>query len=267
MGDNQGYQAFVTDDLSSGKFTKANSAFVDGKFRHGTVIRLSKDEEVRVLKAFGDKEDTTPDPDQKVLAEFDFNKDGAGFESENAKATGKYSLKDSYDERAGKEDTTPDPDQKVLAEFDFNKDGAGFESENAKATGKYSLKDSYDERAGKALYLDGSSNQFLTVTDKAGKSLLTGAKELTISFELKPDRTATNWVMYTAPDKNAPTYMSEKYIGVMNDGTSTKVERFYNAGERPAAPYANTGADWVHMDLVLSKTATTIYVNGKFPLN
>lgn len=216
MGDHQGYQAFVTDDLSSGKFTKANSAFVDGKFRHGTVIRLSKDEEARVLKAFGEKEDTTPDPEQKVLAEFDFNKDGAGFESENAKATGKYSLKDSY-----------------------------------------------DEKAGKALYLDGSSNQFLTVTDKAGKSLLTGAKELTISFELKPDRTATNWVMYAAPDKNAPTYMSEKYIGVMNDGTSTKVERFNNAGERPAAPYANTGADWVHMDLVLSKTATTIYVNGK----
>lgn len=217
MGDNGGYKAFLTDDLSSGKYTATDKAkFVDGNFRHGTVLRLSKEEEERVLKAFGEKEDTTPDPEQKVLADFDFNEDGAGFESENARATGTYTLKDSY-----------------------------------------------DESAGKALYLDGSADNWLKVTDKDGKSLLTGAKELTISLELKPDRTATNWVMYAAPNDSAPVYMSEKYLGIMNDGTTTKVERFNNSGERPAAPYAATGSDWAHVDAVISKTDTTIYVNGE----
>ena len=49
----------------------------------------------------------------------------------------------------------------------------------------------------------------------------------------------------------------------MNDGTTTKVERFNNSGERPAAPYAATGSDWAHVDAVISKTDTTIYVNGE----
>ena len=52
MGDHSGYKAFVTDDLSSGKFTEATADFVDGKFRHGTVVRLSKAEEAAVLEAY-----------------------------------------------------------------------------------------------------------------------------------------------------------------------------------------------------------------------
>jgi len=52
MGDNQGYRAFVTDDLSSGKFTAVKATF-DTKFRHGTVIRLSREEEDRILEAYG----------------------------------------------------------------------------------------------------------------------------------------------------------------------------------------------------------------------
>ena len=55
----------------------------------------------------------------------------------------------------------------------------------------------------------------------------------------------------------------KKYLGIMNDGTTTKVERFNNSGERPAAPYAATGSDWAHVDAVISKTDTTIYVNGE----
>ena len=65
MGDNQGYKAFVTDDLSSGKFTTETANFVDGKFRHGTVVRLSKTEEARILEAFKDR--TTIVPDEPIL--------------------------------------------------------------------------------------------------------------------------------------------------------------------------------------------------------
>ena len=42
-----------------------------------------------------------------------------------------------------------------------------------------------------ALYLDGSSDNFLTVTDAEGNSLLSGATELTISYEAKPDQSST----------------------------------------------------------------------------
>ncbi len=51
------------------------------------------------------------------------------------------------------------------------------------------LKDSYNEAAGKALYLDGSSLITLRLKGTDGKALLAGAKELTISYEAKPDRT------------------------------------------------------------------------------
>lgn len=53
MGDNGGYSAFVTDDLAEGRFTKTQAVFTDGRFRHGTVMRLTKEEEERIIEAFG----------------------------------------------------------------------------------------------------------------------------------------------------------------------------------------------------------------------
>lgn len=77
MGDSSGYKAFVTDDLSSGKFKEAAANFVDGKFRHGTVIRLSKEEQERVLEAFQNK--TEPglqeEPVQEPILTYDFESD------------------------------------------------------------------------------------------------------------------------------------------------------------------------------------------------
>lgn len=217
MADHNGYKAFLTDDLSKGKFTAGKANFVDGRFRHGTVIRLSASEEKKLLEAYGDKTEQEPDPERKVLADFDFNEKGSGFESENAKASGQA----------------------------------------------YELKDSWSKDAGKALYLNGSSNNFLTVTDKEGKSLLTGATELTVSYEMKPDRSQTNWVMYAAPNNNQTSYNNETYLGIMELNGSTKVERYKNQGSRPACPETATGSDWYHVDVVLSKTDTTIYVNGE----
>ena len=77
MGDSSGYKAFVTDDLASGKFTEAKSEFVDGRFRHGTVMRLSKTEQARVLEA--DKDRTDPgiqeEPAQEPILTYDFEND------------------------------------------------------------------------------------------------------------------------------------------------------------------------------------------------
>lgn len=162
-----------------------------------------------------------------------------------------------------------EPEEKVLAEFDFNMETdlgngvKGFASENAKASGNYTLQDSYNAEAGKALYLDGSASNFLTVTDKDGKSLLTGTREMTVSYEFKPDRTDTNWVLYAAPNSAAPTYKSERYFGIMANSGTTTVERYNNSGSRPSNPSVNTGSSWSRVDIVVTKTGTTVYLNGK----
>ena len=153
----------------------------------------------------------------------------------------------------------PTGDKKVLADFTFNDEETGLSSENAKAEGTYTLKDSYD---GKALYLDGSASNYLTVTDKDGKSLLTGAQELTVSYDMKPDRTETNWAFFAAPDGNPVSYMNEKYLGILEAGGSTTAERYNNSGSRPVNPYADTGSGWYHVDVVFGKTDTSVYVNG-----
>lgn len=74
MGDHSGYQAFTTDDLSKGIFTKASVSF-DEKFRHGTVVRLSKAEEERVLEAFKDKVDEEEPEAQEPVLEYNFDQD------------------------------------------------------------------------------------------------------------------------------------------------------------------------------------------------
>ncbi len=77
MGDHGGYKAFLTDDLSTGKFTAQEPSFPDGHFRHGTVVRLSKTEEARVLEAF--KDTVTPGKDEEPVEEpiltYDFEQD------------------------------------------------------------------------------------------------------------------------------------------------------------------------------------------------
>ena len=63
MADNGGYTAYLTDDLASGTFEKSSEAsFVDGRFRHGTVMRLSAAEEARLLEKYG--EETSDEPDE-----------------------------------------------------------------------------------------------------------------------------------------------------------------------------------------------------------
>ncbi|MDR0671914.1 MAG: family 43 glycosylhydrolase, partial [Oscillospiraceae bacterium] len=156
----------------------------------------------------------------------------------------------------------------LLADFNFNTAAVSgvFDGGNAKAavSGTYALQAKEGEPAeDTALYLNGSSNNFLSVTKRDGGSLLAGYEEITISFDAKPNRTATNWVFYAAPDANAQTYQRERYLGVMVNNGTTTVERYNNSGSRPANPSAATGSDWAHIDVVITEGATQIYVKGK----
>lgn len=153
--------------------------------------------------------------------------------------------------------------EEPLAFFDFEteaEDGV-FDGKNAKATvtGGYELQEAED--GSNVLYLDGSSG-FLTVTDKNGDSLLTGKEELMISYDAKPGRTGTNWAFYTAPDANKQG-STERYIGALVKNGTTTIERYNNTySTRPSNPSASTGTGWSHVDVVLTKKLTVLYVDG-----
>ena len=155
---------------------------------------------------------------------------------------------------------TEDAGASLLADFSFDDENDAMAGGNAKASGNYTLTDSYD--GGKALHLDGSSSQYLTVTGSDGSSLLTGVEEMTVSYDIKNERTGTNWAFYAAPTSGKQTYNKEKYIGFLHKSGNLTVERYNNNGGRPSSAVAAVGSEWVHVDAVLSKTDTTIYVNG-----
>ena len=79
MADNGGYTAYLTNDLASGTFTQSSEAsFVDGRFRHGTVMRLSEAEQARLLKAYGQEETDPDEPEEEAddpILEYNFEKD------------------------------------------------------------------------------------------------------------------------------------------------------------------------------------------------
>ncbi|MFR8239148.1 MAG: beta-L-arabinofuranosidase domain-containing protein, partial [Dorea sp.] len=151
----------------------------------------------------------------------------------------------------------------VLADFNFDAapaEGEAFDGGNAKASGTYTL---VDHGTGKALKLDGTS-QFLNVTAKDGTSLLTGVEEMTVSFQINPGQSATNWGFFAAANVNEQLYKSEKYLGIYDENGTVKAQRFNsNAQDRPASPeYAAGENKWSYITVVYAENETILYVNG-----
>ena len=152
----------------------------------------------------------------------------------------------------------------LLVDMDFENLQADQEitGDYAKASGTYTIGESYAVD-GHALHLDGQS-QFLSVTGLDGGSLLTGQKELTISYEAKHERTQTNWIAYAEADSSKkPAWGAERYIGILQNNGTLSAERYHNTGGRPAVASTQASNDWMHVDVVLSQTDTAIYVNGE----
>jgi len=157
----------------------------------------------------------------------------------------------------------PYSEKKKLAAFTFNDTATGFSSEGAKAASAQNPSLSQDSVSGKALEL--KDNTYLAVTDPSEKSLLTGCKELTISYWGKAaDFDNSNWLLYAAADDNAQPFNYEKYIGISDQGSSVIAERFQNSGSRPEPQAAEASAnEWRHVTVVYGRRTTTIYINGK----
>ena len=155
-----------------------------------------------------------------------------------------------------------EPDADLLLDFDFEglQGGQAITTETASASGGYTLTTSYD--GSQALHLDGTSSQWLNVTKTDGTSLLTGLEEMTVSYDIKNERDATNWAFYAAPNSGTQENTREHYVGFLHNGGNLTVERYNNTNGRPANPSTAVGNDWVHIDVVLSREDTAIYVNG-----
>lgn len=294
-----GYVPFYTTDIANAKWVK--TADEDYNFdtlhkRHGTVIALTAEEYDRVMAAYGpSKIEVKSEPVKTSYKIGDEELNPAGLiltvtygdgrteeisyngNSKNARQfsfsgmdfteTGKQTVTVTYGEQQATFDIqVADPSQveaELLVDFDFENLTAGQEivTATAKATGGYGLADSY-EGSGKALHLNGTSSQWLNVTKEDGTSLLTGVEEMTVSYDIKNERTATNWAFYAAPNTGTQQVNVEHYVGFLHNGGNLTVERYNNTNGRPSNPSASVGDGWMHIDVVLSKGDTVIYVNG-----
>ncbi len=167
MADNGGYTAYLTDDLSSGTFTQSSAAsFVDGRFRHGTVMRLSAAEQERLLEAYG--EDTPDEPDEP--------------EAEAEEPVLEYTFEEVAD-NVIKDTATGN---------DTSDDGTMFGS--AKVV--------YDEeRESNVLQLDGSNGGYAQLPT----GFFDGRDTMTISMDVKSNLSSGNFFTFTY-GKNSTSY-------------------------------------------------------------
>ncbi len=150
-----------------------------------------------------------------------------------------------------------------IAYFSFDDTESGFATGNAKAVNKGTPVLDVDAKKGNALKLDGTGNNYLTVTGKDGEPLLTDYEEITISFWSKVNNTKANWAFYGAADDKAPKYGQEVYLGILDKGTSITAERYKNTGKRPVVPSAKAVQNaWRLVTVAVGKEQTSIYIDG-----
>ena len=294
-----GYVPFYTTDIANAEWVKTDDNdfnFDTNHKRHGTVIPLTAEEYDRVMDAYGpakievktepvkteykvDSEELLPaglvltvtyaDDRTEDIAYNGGSKNARHFSFSDVDFTteGTKTVTVTYGEKTAEFDIevkdAADIEAELLLDFDFENLSANQDiiTDTAKATGGYTLTGSY-EGSGQALHLDGTSAQWLDVTNASGGSLLTGVEEMTVSYDIKNERTSTNWAFFAAPNRNTQLNTTEHYIGFLHNGGNLTVERYNNTNGRPANPSTSVGNDWVHIDAVFTAEDTAIYVNG-----
>lgn len=156
-------------------------------------------------------------------------------------------------------------DENLIATFTFDDEENGFAGAGAKATvnGTPVLEDSYDN-AGKAMSI--SSANWFSIAKEDETPLLKGLDEVTISYDSKASGSGNGWAFYAAPNLNAQvgTPANEHYLGIMDKASGLMVERYNNTGKRPGNNIsAGSSSEWKHVDLVVTESTSTLYVNGE----
>ena len=155
----------------------------------------------------------------------------------------------------------------VIADFNFDSETEGLKGGNAAASTGGGSVELTDRDEGKAAKFTASEQDWLDVKALDGSSLLTGYDEITISYDIMPGTSGTNWVFYAAPDSTLLSWGTngnkERYLGVLVKNGVMEVERYNNTGTRPTNPtVALSGSSWQHVDIVLDENCTVVYLNG-----
>ena len=115
----------------------------------------------------------------------------------------------------------------------------------------------------KCIQFDNTNATVIRLTDANGSPLLTGQKNITVSFKVKPTSAGTSWWFYAAPSDSAPTYQQEKYLGALTKSDTIEVERYNNSGSRSQAASAELKAnEWSDVMISVADDVTDVYVNG-----
>ena len=153
----------------------------------------------------------------------------------------------------------------LIASFNFDNETDGFTGAGAKAVvnGTAAFEESYSG-AGNALSV--SEDNWLSVYKEDDGALLAGLEEFTLSYDSKATNQKNGWTFYAAPNLDVQVGQGSKehYLGIMDKASGIEVERYNNNGSRPGNNVKGPSSEeWKHVDLVVTETTTTLYVNGE----
>ncbi len=155
-----------------------------------------------------------------------------------------------------------DTTHRKIADLDFDSESLDNADVITAANGTISYADGY---RGKAAVLDGKS--YISLDAKDSHGLLRELDEFTVAFWAKSsDSSANGWWFYTAPSADKQTYLSEKYIGILDKNNTVTAERYNSnkASARPASASSSyTGDEWHHITLVNTADKIKLYINGE----
>jgi len=149
----------------------------------------------------------------------------------------------------------------LIAHFNFDDPASGLVGGVARANvqGEASYEDSF-EGNGRAARL--SRDFWLQVTRQDGNPLLAGLDEITISYDSKPEG-GIGWTFFAAPNTSTQTYLSERYVGILDETDTITVERYFNQGSRPPSAWTYSRTGWKHVDVVITTSETRLYIDGE----
>lgn len=156
----------------------------------------------------------------------------------------------------------------LIADLSFDNLTDGLKGGNAAAAvggGSLELMEHGDGKAAKFVKSEGD---WLNVKAADGSALLDGYDEITVSYDILPSESGTNWVFYAAEDTSMLNWKNngnrERYLGVLVKNGTTEIERYKNSGSRPTNPMISMDSSkWQHVDIVFAKDCTVAYLDGR----
>lgn len=159
---------------------------------------------------------------------------------------------------------------KRLAYFSFNESLTEGENAAAKIDGANASINKADtfNGAGGALELGGQTWLTLSKAGDENDNLITGKKELTISYWSKTTSEGsgsnTGWAWFASRNNETNGYPNEHYIGVIDAKGNYTVQRWNNSGRRKESiNYEGTFNEWKMVTVVMAEDSTTLYIDGK----